>query len=99
MKFLSLTLVMLAASLVSGCASDNVVVRVAEISDVDERMLKREPGRLCLKEAPEYTVDDLDDARLCERAGRLRARGRLHALQDAVKRRQAVQQKAVRAGQ
>lgn len=86
-----------AAFLLTACARDNVVVRYAATAPIEPALMKREPGLSCLPDQDDYGVDEIDDARLCERAGRLRARGRLHALQDAVTRRDAVQQQVVEA--
>jgi len=74
------------------------VVKPLALPDIDARLLLAEPDITCLHPGKDkYPVEDLEAAHDCERNGRLRARGRLHSLQGAVKDRQAIANQAASA--
>ncbi|MBU2652536.1 MAG: hypothetical protein KKA81_16550 [Bacteroidetes bacterium] len=61
------------------------------LPDIDAGLMKPEPNITCLPPGKDkYPVEDLEAAHDCERSGRLRARGRLHALQASERERQRV---------
>jgi len=75
-----------------------VVVTPVALPDIDAGLMKPEPNITCLPPGKDkYPVEDLEAAHDCERNGRLRARGRLHSLQGAVRDRQAIANQAATA--
>lgn len=91
------------ASLLGGCASDQVVVKPVTLVDVDARLMRQRGDPGCLgqpqPETGDYTVPALEDAYKCETAARRLSQSQLHKLQAAVRQRQAAARAAAAAAE
>lgn len=71
---------------------------MASLPDVDARLMRPVAAPKCLTDGQkDYSVPQLERAYDCQRTAAARARGRLSALQSAVRDREAVAKKAAEA--
>lgn len=98
LRLLSMAVLSISSAGVSGCAQTVVVPKPVAIAEVDQRLMQRLRDPRCVTGTdPHVRLQELGAEVACERAGRLHATNRLHAIQAAVRVRQDAARQAIAA--
>ena len=98
LRLLSMAVLSISSAAVSGCAQTVVVPKPLAIAEVDQRLMQRLRDPRCGTGTDQRVrLHELGAEVACERAGRLHASSRLHALQDAVRVRENAARHAIAA--